>query len=132
MPFNVLADYNLMSAPDMDELLFSPYQQALGKATVERMQRQIRNYEYYEGKQHVDPRTGQLVKASELERPPGLDYDPTRYATNYFKSFIKRKARWQMGGQHGISVSPKQIDSIIDAVKPEYTPSEAQKSENDR
>ncbi|AYV74317.1 phage portal protein [Bacillus sp. PK3-056] len=132
MPFNVLADYNLMSAPDMDELLFSPYQQALGKSTVERMQRQIRNYEYYEGKQHVDPRTGQLVKASELERPPGLDYDPTRYATNYFKSFIKRKARWQMGGQHGISVSPKQIDSIIDAVKPDYTPSEAQKSENDR
>lgn len=132
MAFNVLADYNLMSAPDMDNLLFSPYHQALGQATFARIQQQIRNYEYYEGKQHVDPSTGQLVKASELPRPDGLDYDPTRYATNYFKSFIKRKARWQMGGQHGISVAPKQIDNVIDSVKPDYTPSEAQATENRR
>lgn len=132
MAFNVLADYNLMSAPDMDDLLFSPYQQALGHATFERIQQQIRNYEYYDGKQHIDPTTGQLVKASDLSRPPGLDYDPTRYSTNYFKAFIKRKARWQMGGQHGLSVAPKQIDSVIESVKPEYTPSTAQASENKR
>jgi len=132
MPFNVLADYNLMSAPDMDDLLFSPYQQALGKQTVNRMQQQIRNYEYYDGKQHVDPATGQLVKAGDLTRPVALDYDPTRYATNYFKSFIKRKARWQMGGQHGIAVAPKQYDKVIDSVKPEYTPSPTQETENKR
>ena len=47
---------------------------------------------------------GALVPAKDLPRPFGMDYDPTRYTTNYFKSFIKRKARWQMGGQHGISV----------------------------
>jgi Phage portal protein, SPP1 Gp6-like len=132
MAYNVVADFNLISAPDMDELLFSPYQQALGHETFNRMQQQFRNYEYYEGKQHVDPRTGQLVKASELPRPDGLDYDPTRYATNYFKSFIKRKARWQMGGQHGISVAPKQIDSVVDSVKPDYTPSASQAVENKR
>ncbi|WP_327990555.1 phage portal protein [Heyndrickxia sporothermodurans] len=121
-----------MSAPDMDALLFSPYQQALGDETWARMQRQIRYYQYYEGKQHVDPRTGQLVKATELPRPAGLDYDPTRYATNYFKAFIKRKARWQMGGQHGISVAPKQLDNVVDMVKPDYKPSEAQEAENKR
>lgn len=132
MTYNVLADFNLISAPDMDQLLFNPYQQALGKETFYRMQQQMRNYEYYEGKQHVDKRTGQLVKASDLPRPEGLDYDPTRYATNYFKSFIKRKARWQMGGQHGISVAPKQIDNIIEAVKPDYEPSTAQLAENRR
>ena len=61
-----------------------------------------------------------------------MDYDPTRYTTNYFKSFIKRKARWQMGGQHGISVPPTQIDDVAEAAKPEYEPSTAQKSENER
>lgn len=132
MPFNVIADYNLMSPPDMDSLLFNPFQQALGHETFHRIQSQMRNYEYYDGKQHVDPNTGQLVKASELPRPDGLDYDPTRYATNYFKSFIKRKARWQMGGQHGISVAPKRIDDVVESVKPEYEPSTAQQAENDR
>lgn len=132
MPKNVLVDYNLISPTDMDDLLYSPYQQALGQATWARMQRQIRYYQYYEGKQHIDPSTGQLVKATELPRPAGLDYDPTRYATNYFKAFIKRKARWQMGGQHGISVAPRQIDSITDSVKPNYKPSEKQAVENER
>ncbi|MBN3585319.1 hypothetical protein JYB64_23305, partial [Algoriphagus aestuarii] len=83
----------------MDDLLFSPFQQALGKETVERINRQLENYDYYNGRQHVNE-YGQLVKASELERPPGLDYDPTRYATNYFKAIVDRKARWQMGGKH--------------------------------
>lgn len=132
MPYNVLADYNLMAADEMDALLFSPFQQALGNETWTRMQRQIRYYQYYEGKQHIDERTGQLVKASELPRPAGLDYDPTRYATNYFKAFIKRKARWQMGGQHGISVAPKQLDKVAEMVKPDYTPSAKQDTENKR
>jgi hypothetical protein len=132
MTYNVIADYNLISPTDMDDLLFSPYQQALGNETWARMQRQIRYYQYYEGKQHVNPETGQFVKASELPRPAGLDYDPTRYATNYFKAFIKRKARWQMGGKHGISVAPRQIDNIAEMVKPEYTPSTSQATENKR
>jgi len=116
----------------MDEELFSPFRQALGRQTWERMNRQIRDYEYYNGKQHVDPRTGQLVKAADLERPDGLDYDPTRYATNYFKSFIKRKARWQMGGKHGLSVPVKQIDPTTETSKPDYVPSDRQAVENER
>ncbi len=121
-----------MSPPEMDDLLFSPFQQALGKQTWARIQQQLRNYDYYDGKQHVDPETGALVPAKDLPRPFGMDYDPTRYTTNYFKSFIKRKARWQMGGQHGISVPPTQIDDVAEAAKPEYEPSTAQKSENER
>jgi Phage portal protein, SPP1 Gp6-like len=102
------ADYNLISPEDMDELLFSPWQIALGEQTRERLQQQFENYEYYSGKQHRNE-AGELVFASELERPPGLEYDPTRYATNYFKAIINRKARWQMGGKHTVAVPRKKI-----------------------
>ena len=34
--------------------------------------------------------------------------------------------------QHGISVPPTQIDDVAEAAKPEYEPSTAQKSENER
>lgn len=109
----------------MDDLLFSPFDQALGNETRERLRIQFDNYEYYDGKQHRD-RNGVLVKASELERPPGLDYDPTRYATNYFKAIIDRKARWQMGGKHGIHVPRKQIDDLTTTLDDNYVPSPEQ------
>lgn len=99
-----LAPYATVSADFYERLIFSPLQQALGPQTWRRIDRQLRDYEYYGGKQHVDPATGQLVRANELERPPGFDYDPTRFPTNYFKSFIDKKARWLMGGRHGINV----------------------------
>ncbi len=102
------ADYNLMAPEDMDELLFSPWEIALGEETVARLQTQFENYEYYSGKQHRNE-NGELVHASELDRPPGLEYDPTRYATNYFKAIINRKARWQMGGKHSIAVPRKKV-----------------------
>lgn len=127
-----LPDYNLLSPTDINKLTDSPLTEALGKRTIDRIRKQIANYEYYHGKQHIDPRTGQLVKGSELPRPAGVDYDPTRFATNYFKSFIKRKARWQMGGKHGISVPPKDIDSPEMKATPDYVPSPAQARENDR
>lgn len=126
-----IADYNLMSPDDINSMIFNAYQQALGKDTYERMSRQIDNYMYYEGKQHRDE-YGRLVKASELPRPPGVDYDPTRYATNYFKAIVDRKARWQMGGKHGISVPRRQIDNIEDVLREDYEPSEAQRKENER
>lgn len=110
----------------MDDLLFDAFDQALGQDTRERLRKQFENYEYYDGKQHVDPRTGQLVKAAQLERPAGLDYDPTRYATNYFKAIIDRKARWQMGGKHGIQIPRRQLDDPIEALDENYTPSSAQ------
>lgn len=96
--------YNRISAHDYDELVFSPLQQALGAETWRRINRQLRDYAYYEGRQHTDPLTGQQVRADQLQRPSGLDYDPTRFATNYFKSFIDKKAHWLMGGRHAISV----------------------------
>lgn len=129
---NEIVDYNLLNPQDMDDLLFGPFDQALGKETRERLRRQLESYEYYSGKQHVDPETGVLVKASELSRPPGLDYDPTRYATNYFKAIVDRKARWQMGGKHGISVPRRQIDDIETTLAEGYEPSAAQQSENKR
>lgn len=109
----------------MDELLFAPFELALGEATVERIRTQYENYEYYDGKQHMDG-NGALVKASDLERPEGLDYDPTRYATNYFKAIINRKARWQMGGKHGIRVPRAEIDLPLDKLQPGYVPSTQQ------
>jgi FtsZ-binding cell division protein ZapB len=103
-----VADYNLMTPEDLDELLYAPFEIALGESTVTRLQNQFENYEYYSGKQHKN-QNGELVRASELDRPEGLEYDPTRYATNYFKAIINRKARWQMGGKHGFSVPRKKI-----------------------
>jgi hypothetical protein len=126
------ADYNIMTPQELDELIFNPYKQALGRKEWERIQRQIKYYQYYEGKQHVDPRTGQLVRAEDLERPAGLDYDPTRYATNYFKAFVQRKSRWQMGGKHNPVVTPKQIDPIEETVAEDYKPSTEQARENER
>src|SRR5690625_2560946 len=120
-----------MNPEDMDEMLFSPFRQALGKETAERISRQINNYEYYSGKQHENE-AGELVKAKDLERPPGLDYDPTRYATNYFKAIVDRKARWQMGGKHGISVPRRQLDDAYEVMSDDYEPSEEQRKENER
>lgn len=125
------ADYNLMAPEDMDELLFAPFEVALGEDTRERMRAQFENYEYYDGKQHMNE-SGELVKASELQRPAGLDYDPTRYATNYFKTVINRKARWQMSGKHGIHVIREQVDTTEEMTQPGYEPSEAQKKANER
>lgn len=123
-------DYNLMSADDMNAILFKPFGQAVGKKTYDRIRSQVESYHYYEGYQHE--KDGQLVKPQNLDRPPGLDYDPTRFYTNYFKTFIQRKARWQMGGKHAVHIEPKQIDPREETIKPDYAPSAAQKKENER
>lgn len=119
-----------MGADDMDELLFSAYQQALGEETRERIRSQYENYEYYNGKQHKDE-SGNLVDADELERPSGVDYDPTRYATNYFKAVIDRKARWQMGGKHSFHVPRAHIDDELETVTDDYEPSAEQAKVNE-
>jgi hypothetical protein len=124
---NFTQDYNLLDPEDMDELLFSAFDQALGEETRERLRQQFENYEYYDGKQHTDE-NGNLVDARELERPAGLDYDPTRYATNYFKAVIDRKARWQMGGEHSVHVPRPQIDDEVETVREGYEPSAEQQS----
>src|SRR5690625_2487402 len=128
---DVVADYNIMSPDDLNAIIFNAYSKSLGKETRERIVRQIDNYEYYSGKQHRNE-FGELVKAEDMPRPPGLDYDPTRYATNYFKAIVDRKARWQMGGKHGIAVPRRQIDDMEDVWQDGYEPSEAQRKENER
>lgn len=125
------ADYNLLSAEDLDRVLFTDYERSLGKETRERIAAQISNYDYYDGKQHEDE-NGNLVKASELPRPPGLDYDPTRYTTNYFKAVIDRKARWQMSGDHTVHVPRKVIDDSAEKITDGYEPSAEQLAENKR
>src|SRR5699024_31245 len=120
-----------MNHEDMDEMLFSPFRQALGKETAKRISRQINNYEYYSGKQHENEE-GELVKAKDLERPPGLDYDPTLYTTNYSKTIVHCKAHWYMGGKHGIVVSRAQIDDMDDVLSEGYEPSDKQRKENER
>ena len=128
---NIVADYQILAPDDLNELIFNSYRKSLGKETAERISRQLENYEYYNGKQHRNT-YGELVKASEVERPPGLDYDPTRIDNNYFKAFIDRKARWQMGGKHGIAVPRRQIDAVEDILSDDYVPSEEQRKENER
>lgn len=128
---NFIPDYNLIDPEDMDDLLFSPFEQALGEDTRDRIRMQFDNYEYYDGKQHRDE-NGNLVKSSELERPSGIDYDPTRYATNYFKAIIDRKARWQMSGEHTVHAKREIIDDPVDVLEEGYEMSAEQIRENER
>ena len=125
-----MVDYNLLSVEALASLVATPLSTAFGARTLERIRRQVESYDYYKGKQHMYD--GQLIYPDELPRPPGLDYDPVRFYTNYFKTFIQKKARWQMGGQHKISVTPKQIDPQEIRMNPDYEPSEEQLAENVR
>src|SRR5690625_7396012 len=93
----IVADYPILSPDHFNALTCNKLDPSLGKETRERIRRQLENYAYYEGKQHRNE-YGALVKAVDLPRPPGVDYDPTRYATNYFKAIVDRKARWQIDG----------------------------------
>lgn len=119
-----------MSPQDYDELIFNDFELSLGRETRNRIKKQVENYDYYHGKQHEND-FGALVRAEELERPDGIDYDPTRYATNYFKAIINRKARWQMGGEHGLQVPRKQIDDLVDTLEEDYEPSEEQRNSDE-
>lgn len=121
-------DYNLMAPEDMDEFLFEPFELALGEETVERLRTQFNNYEYYDGKQHLND-NGELVFAEEMEsKKAELGYEPTRYATNYFKKIINEKARWQMSGKHSVHVPRPQIDPREDTIQPGYEPSSQQQA----
>src|SRR5690625_7902562 len=84
-----------MSPDDLNAIIFNAYSKSLGKETRERIVRQIDNYEYYSGKQQRNEFV-ELVKAEDMPRPPGLDYDPTRYATNYFNAIFDRKTIWHI------------------------------------
>ena len=101
-----MIDHNLFSPDDLTVLLKRPLDQILTNREVERLEKILYNYDYYSGKQHKNI-DGMLIRSHEMERPPGYDYDPAYFETNYFKAFIKRKSRWQMAGKHGIEAIPK-------------------------
>lgn len=103
-----MADFNILNSEDMDTLLFNPFQQALGATEHQRLQQQYRNYLYYDGYQHKGA-SDELVKAEDVPRPPGLDYDPTRFVSNYARLLVSKKAKWQMSGAHGIDVKVRQL-----------------------
>lgn len=100
-----MVDYNLLAPDDLSVLLKRPLEKVLSEKEVDKLEKVHYNYDYYSGKQHKDV-MGRLVRSDELDRPDGYAYDPARFETNYFKAFIKRKARWQMAGDHGIEVIP--------------------------
>ena len=103
-----MADFNILAPESLDTLLFTPFQQAIGEAEHQRLQKQYRNYLYYDGYQHRGT-AGELVKAEDVPRPPGLDYDPTRYVSNYARLLVSKKAKWQMSGNHGVDVRVKTL-----------------------
>lgn len=110
-------DYHILAPDDLNDILKRPIEHAIGNKEVERINRIMAHYAYYDGKQHKNE-LGQFVSANELDRPDGMAYDPAKYHTNYFKAFIKRKARWQMGGNHGVAVVPKsQSESDVELAK---------------
>lgn len=121
-----MADFNILSPESLDELIFTPFQQALGVTEHQRLQTQYRNYLYYDGYQHKGA-SDELVRAQDVPRPPGLDYDPTRYVSNYARLLVKKKANWQMNGAQGIDAPARQIDENTHAEG--YVPSAEQKAE---
>ncbi|MBC1331032.1 phage portal protein [Listeria booriae] len=121
-----------MTADTINTLIKSPFQQAIGEQEMQRLNKQIESYNYYDGYQHIDPISKQLVRAEDLQRPAGFDYTPTRFSVNYFKRFINNKAQWQMAGKHGINVPVTLIDDEAARLSPDYEPSAAQKAESER
>ncbi|RPF54742.1 phage portal protein [Abyssicoccus albus] len=102
-------DYNLLTPAVLDSLLKRPIEKALGEREIKRINDIYANYDYYNGKQDVNE-FGQYIYPTESTDRKGRDFEPTRYWTNYFKAFIKRKSRWQMAGQHSIDVKPTKDD----------------------
>lgn len=101
----VVPDYNILTPDTVDKLLERPIETALGKREIERINNIQANYDYYNGKQDIDE-FGKYIYPADDESWDGKDYKPSKYYTNYFKAFIKRKSRWQMAGNHGINVVP--------------------------
>src|SRR5699024_7522532 len=91
-------------------LLKRPLEKVSSRGEVGRLNKAYYNYDYYSGRQHEDV-MGRLVRSDELERPDGHAYDPARLKTTNLTAPIKRKARWQMAGDHGIEVGPNTEDA---------------------
>lgn len=103
-----MADFNIMNPESLDTLLFNPFQQAIGDKEHRRLQGQHGNYLYYDGYQHKGA-SDELVKAEDVPRPQGLDYDPTRFVSNYARLLVSKKAKWQMSGAQGIDVITRRL-----------------------
>lgn len=98
-------NYKVVTPHVIDSMLGTNDTIGYSRQTEIHMSKILANYDYYNGKQDVDE-TGQYIYPTDSIDANGLDYKPTKYWTNYFKAFIKRKSRWQMAGDHGIDVEP--------------------------
>lgn len=120
-----MADFNIMNPADLDTLLFNPFQQAIGETEHQRLQTQYRNYLYYDGYQHKGA-SDELVKAEDVPRPQGLDYDPTRFVSNYARLLVSKKAKWQMSGAQGIDVITRRLgEETSEVQQAEYARADA-------
>lgn len=103
----IIPDYNFMTPMVLEKILEVPIHKALGKKELNRISSIQANYDYYNGMQHYDEDLNAYVYPHEVDDWEGRAYKPTRFTINHFKSFIKRKSRWQMAGQHTLNVLPK-------------------------
>jgi hypothetical protein len=95
----------------------------LGETEVERINRVIRNYERYEGRQYFD---------TQYAKPDGLEYDPTTLTVNFDRLLIDTMAAWEFEMAPKYDVEPDVIDDPIDMVTEGYAPSTLQDTENRR
>lgn len=112
-------DRNLMN-PFVFEL---PLQIALGQVEYDRIVKEIELYRRY---------TGELNLWTHYQKPPELDYEPSKIAINYPRKLIDTIAAWQFEKEPKVTVPPEVLDDPALMLQPGYEPSTEQQAENSR
>lgn len=98
-------------------------QTAIGEREFQRIIDEIKLYRRYEGDLNV---------WTDYEKPTDLDYEPTKLSMNYLRKLVDTIAAWQFEKEPKATVPPDVLDDPALMVKPGYTPSQAQQTENSR
>lgn len=96
---------------------------ALGHREFQRIADEIALYRRYEG---------DLNAWTDYTKPAELDYEPTQISLNYVRKLVDTIAAWQFEKEPKVSVPPDILDDPASMMKPGYTPSTAQQTENTR
>lgn len=96
---------------------------ALGQREFQRIADEISLYRRYEG---------DLNSWTDYTKPTELDYEPTQISLNYVRKLVDTIAAWQFEKEPKVSVPPDILDDPASMMKPGYTPSIAQQTENTR
>lgn len=99
-----------------------PDMEWIGEDDQARIQRVIRYYERYDGKQVW----------RDYKKPTNLDFNPTLLTVNYDRLLIDTMATWEFSESPKHEVEPKIIDDPIDMVSESYAPSSEQDASNRR